>query len=93
MNILNKINLSKLGIFYYGKKSDDSIVHYNGATYRKLHAPIVCNIKDILKCELNKFKMTKNILKLIQNCIYIYIFIIYIHIYTTSCTKYSIEIL
>ena len=51
MHILNKINLSKLGIPYYGKKSNDSIVHYNDATYRKLHAPIVRNIINILICE------------------------------------------
>ena len=47
MHILNKIDLSKLGIPYYGKKSNDSIVHHNDATYRKLHAPIVRNIINI----------------------------------------------
>ena len=51
MRILNKMKLSKLGIPYYGKKSNDSIVHYNDATYRKLHAPIVRNIINILICE------------------------------------------
>ena len=49
--MLNKMMLSKLGIPYYGKKSNDSIVHYNDATYRKLHAPIVRNIINILICE------------------------------------------
>ena len=41
MYVLNKVNLSKLGIPYYGKKSNHSIVHSNDATYIKLHEPIV----------------------------------------------------
>ena len=51
MNILHKMKLSKLGIPCYGKKSNDSIVHTNDATYSKLHVPIVRNIINILKCE------------------------------------------
>ena len=51
MHILNKINLSKLDIPYYGKKLNDSIVHYNDATYRKLHARIVRYIINMLICE------------------------------------------
>ena len=51
MNILHKMKLSKLGIPCYGKKSNDSIVHSNDATYSKLHVPIVRNIINILKCE------------------------------------------
>ena len=42
--------MSKLGIPYYGKKSNDSIVHYNDATYSKLHVPTVRNIINILIC-------------------------------------------
>ena len=45
------MNLSKLGIPYYGKKSNDSVVHYNYATCSKLHVPIVRNIINILICE------------------------------------------
>ena len=45
------MKLSKLGIPYYGKKSNDSIVHYNNATYSKLHVPIVGNFINILICE------------------------------------------
>ena len=41
MHILNKMKLSKLGILYYGEKSNDSIVHYDDAAYSKLHVPIV----------------------------------------------------
>ena len=70
MRILNKMKLSKLGIPYYGKKSNDSIVHYNDAIYRYLltylpmmHVPIVRNIVNILICE-QKFKMKEHILKL-----------------------------
>ena len=51
MYILNKMKLSKLGIPYYGKKSDDSIVHSNDTTYGKLHVPIVRNIINMLICE------------------------------------------
>ena len=51
MNISNKMKLSKLGIPYYGKKTNDSIVHYNDATYSKLHVPIVRNIINIVICE------------------------------------------
>ena len=51
MYILNKMKLNKLDIPYYGKKLNDSIVHYNDTTYRKLHAPIVRNIINILICE------------------------------------------
>ena len=36
---------------YYGKKSNDSIVHYNDAAYSKLHVLIVYNIINILICE------------------------------------------
>ena len=35
------MKLSKLGIPYYGNKSNNSILHCNDATYSKLHAPIV----------------------------------------------------
>ena len=35
------MKLSKLGILYYGEKSNDSIVHYDDAAYSKLHVPIV----------------------------------------------------
>ena len=45
------MKLSKLGIPYYGKKSNDSIVQSNGATFRKLHVPIVRNIINMLICE------------------------------------------
>ena len=41
------MKLSKLGIPYYGKKTNDSIY----ATYSKLHVPIVRNIINILTCE------------------------------------------
>ena len=58
MRILNKMKLSKLGIPNYGKKYNDSIVHYNDATYRYLltylpmmHVPIVRNIIIVLICE------------------------------------------
>ena len=47
MHILNKMKLSKLGIPCYSKKSNDSIVHYNGATYSKLDVPIVRNVINI----------------------------------------------
>ena len=50
MYILNKMKLNNLGIPYYGKKLNDSIVHFNEATYSKLHVPIVCNI-NMLICE------------------------------------------
>ena len=43
--------MSKLGIPYYGKKSNDSIVHYNDSTYSKLNVLIVHNIINILICE------------------------------------------
>ena len=67
MRILNKMKLSKLGISYYAKKSNDSIVHYNDATYRylptylptyrpMLHVPIVRNIINILICEQKQNK-------------------------------------
>ena len=51
MHTLNKMKWSKLGIPYCGKKSNDSIVHYNDATYSNLNAPIVCSITNILICE------------------------------------------
>ena len=35
------MKLSKLGILYYGEKSNDSTVHYDDAAYSKLHVPIV----------------------------------------------------
>ena len=45
------MELSKLGIPCYGKKSNDPIVHYNDATYSKLPFPIIRNIINILICE------------------------------------------
>ena len=52
------MKLSKLGIPNYGKKYNDSIAHYNDATYRYLltylpmmHVPIVRNIIIVLICE------------------------------------------
>ena len=60
------MKLNKLGIPYYGKKLKKSIVHSNGATYNKLHVPIV----PIVICSYvskRKFKMTEHISKLIQN--------------------------
>ena len=45
------MKLNKLGIPYYGEKLNDSIVHSNGATYSKLHAPIIRNIINMLICE------------------------------------------
>ena len=51
MYILHKMQLSNLVIPCCGKKSNDSIVHSNDATYSKLHVPIVRNIINILKCE------------------------------------------
>ena len=63
MRILNKMKLSKQGIPYYGKKSNDSIVHYKDATYSKLHVPIVRSIINIPVCEKK------------QIYIYIYIYI------------------
>ena len=40
-----------VGIPYYGKKSDDSIVQSDDATYSNLHVPIVQNIINMLQCE------------------------------------------
>ena len=51
MYILNKIKLNKLGIRYYNKKSNDSIVQCSDGTYSKLHVPIVANITNMLLCE------------------------------------------
>ena len=51
MYLLNKMKLSKVGIPYYGKKSNDSIVHFNDASYSKLHVPIVPNVINMLICE------------------------------------------
>ena len=51
MYILNKMKLSKLGIPYYGKKSNVARVHFNDATYDKLHVPIVRRIINTLICE------------------------------------------
>ena len=51
MYILNKVKLNKLGVRYYGKKSNDSIIQSNDATYGKLHVPIVRNIINMLICE------------------------------------------
>ena len=48
--ILNKMKLSKLRIPYQCKKSNDSIVHSDDATYSKLHVPIVRNIINIQIC-------------------------------------------
>ena len=45
------MKLSKLGVPYYSKKSNDSIVHSNDATYSKLHITIVRSITNILNCE------------------------------------------
>ena len=38
------MKLSKLGIPYYGEKSNDPIVHYSDTTFSKLHVPIARNI-------------------------------------------------
>ena len=51
MYMLNKMKLSKLGIPYYGKKSNDSIVHSNDATNSKLRVRIIGNIVNMLICE------------------------------------------
>ena len=51
MHILNKKKLSKLGIPNYREKPNNSIVHYNDATYSKLHVPVLRNIINILICE------------------------------------------
>ena len=51
MHILSKMTLSKLGITNYGEKSNNSVVHYNDATYSKMHVPILPNIINILICE------------------------------------------
>ena len=45
MYILNKMKLNKLAIPYYGKKLNNSIVHFDGATYSKLHVPVIRNIR------------------------------------------------
>ena len=45
------MKLSKLGIPYYDKKANHSIVYRNDATYSKLHVPIVRNIINMLLCE------------------------------------------
>ena len=44
------MKLSKLRIPYQCKKSNDSIVHSDDATYSKLHVPIVRNIINIQIC-------------------------------------------
>ena len=45
------MKLSKLGIPYYGKNSNDYIVHSNDATYDKLYVSIERNIINIPICE------------------------------------------
>ena len=74
MYILNKTKLNKLAILIAVKNQSKNQVHSNGATFRKLHVPIVRNIINMGK---NKFKMTDQIWKPIQNCsvliaVYIY---------------------
>ena len=45
------MELNKLDISYYGKKSYDSVVRSNNATYSKLYVPVVPNIINMLICE------------------------------------------
>ena len=48
MYVLNKTKLNKLAILIAVKNQSKNQVHSNGATFRKLHVPIVRNIINII---------------------------------------------
>ena len=72
MYILNKAKSNKLGILYYGKQSNDSILNLMILPIVSCMYLLCVTWKVCSYVSKNKFKMTERILKLIQNCIFDY---------------------